>query len=341
MKKLNKFVTDNLHWLIVAGVAVLCAVFLIFGTVSENGSVTLDGSNAKIEESTKTFIENANQSLIEYAETTIPAVITNEDGTTEVINAPTVESIENNELIEEACEEGEECGLGSYIYAPTDTYTNFKNYTIGKCWNTDGHYGAQCWDLGDLFWQNYAGRNLSTCGTGAAKGIWNCKEQNAGSEFDLIYNASEVKAGDWVIFSGGKYGHIGEAMGNYNNGYIALLGQNQGGSSCSGGGSAANIINMSMKNFLGAFRPKTYETSTPTVGPDEPSGASKDCTIYSVSAGDTLGSIMKYCEGYVDWSKMNDYAKSWTSNVTGTTVYDGWNSVTGVGLHAGATITRK
>lgn len=63
MQKLKKFVVDNLPWLTVLGVGLLCILFLMNGTKSENGSITLDGSNAKIEEYTTKFIEDANDAL--------------------------------------------------------------------------------------------------------------------------------------------------------------------------------------------------------------------------------------------------------------------------------------
>lgn len=63
MKKASKFVVKNLHWFIVGFVALLCAVFIIFGARSENGSITLDGKDAKIEEYTEKFIEDANAAL--------------------------------------------------------------------------------------------------------------------------------------------------------------------------------------------------------------------------------------------------------------------------------------
>lgn len=63
MKKVSKFVVKNLHWFIVGFVALLCAVFIIFGARSKNGSITLDGEDAKIEEYTEKFIEDANAAL--------------------------------------------------------------------------------------------------------------------------------------------------------------------------------------------------------------------------------------------------------------------------------------
>ena len=53
VNKIKKFVVDYLAWLIVAGVGILCAVFIICGTPSENGSITLDGKDAQIEEYTE------------------------------------------------------------------------------------------------------------------------------------------------------------------------------------------------------------------------------------------------------------------------------------------------
>ena len=61
--KIKNYVMDRIALFIVLGVSVLCAIFLIAGTPSENGSITLDGGDAKIEEYTEKFIENANDAL--------------------------------------------------------------------------------------------------------------------------------------------------------------------------------------------------------------------------------------------------------------------------------------
>lgn len=223
----------------------------------------------------------------------------------EVEDIPTVESVdaetpvvdENAEAeAEDECEEGEECGKG--FYADTSSPTTFKNDTIGKCIDMDGHYGAQCWDLADAFWLNYAGRVFTTCGSGAAKGtIANgCWQKNAGDDFAMIWDKTKLQAGDWVVFTNGQYGHVGMALGSYNNGYITLLGQNQGGASCRGGGSSANIINISLKNFGGAFRPKSYikpepkPTPAPVEKPVENSTATEE--TYIVKKKDTIGAVV-------------------------------------------------
>ena len=63
MSKFKKWVVNNLPWLVLLGVAVLCALFIIFGQKAADGSITIDGSNAKIEEYTEKFIEESNEAL--------------------------------------------------------------------------------------------------------------------------------------------------------------------------------------------------------------------------------------------------------------------------------------
>lgn len=346
MRKAKNLIIENLHWFTVGGVAALIALFLIFGHPNEDGFIVVGGSSVIIEESTEEFIKEAQEALITYAETAVPAVIENADGTLTEIEAPTVESIDGGEIFNsENCPEGEECGLGAYIYAPTDTYEHFKDYTYGKCWNIDGYAGSQCWDLSSLHAMNYTNdkRVFSTCGTGAAKGMWACKEQNAGTEYDLVYSVYDTHVGDIAVFGGGTWGHTGVIAGPVVNGYVALLGQNQGGSACPGGGAATNIINISVKDFLGAFHPKTYVDPEPTPPSPEPVPEPiSNCQRWTLVWGDTLGKIMKTCEGKIEWGEaMNLYAQSWVDESTGRTVFEGWSTYPGIGLYAGHVITKK
>lgn len=277
---------------------------------------------------------------IELSVSPVDTILETEDGNIQVEQYPTVEAIDGGNI---SCENESECGRGQYIYAPIDTPFEFRDYTLGKCLDLDGYYGAQCWDLMAVFQQNYTGRDLSTCGTGGAKGVWTCRDYNAGNEYDLIYDKTQLQAGDMVIFNGGQWGHIGMALGGYNNGYVALLGQNQGGSPCSGGGASTNIINISLKDFAGALRPKIYEKPepSPTPSPDIPTTG---CDYWNVKEGDTMSGIMLTCENTVVYGEaMNNYAKTWYSlyAVPNQSVYDGWNSSTGVGLYADDTIEHR
>lgn len=64
MKAASKFIKRNLHWFIVGGVTILCALFIIFGHTSENGQYrTLDGNDAQIPEATTKFIEDAEDAM--------------------------------------------------------------------------------------------------------------------------------------------------------------------------------------------------------------------------------------------------------------------------------------
>ncbi|MBQ5918168.1 MAG: LysM peptidoglycan-binding domain-containing protein [Lachnospiraceae bacterium] len=162
------------------------------------------------------------------------------------------------------------------------------------------------------FFYNYAGRILNTCGTGAAKGTIadGCWQKNAGNEFMMIWNPRDIQAGDIAVYSTGQWGHIGMAMGGYNNGYFALLGQNQGGRACPGGGAAGNIINLSTRDFIGAFRPKAYIKPEPAPTPDSTPAPAED--TYTVRKGDTLGGIA-YKLGWYTGKKMfgdDGYAQS-------------------------------
>lgn len=167
------------------------------------------------------------------------------------------EEMNTEEGLVEATKEAEKediGGRGKYYPISIGSYDQFRAQVIGKGFNLDDAYGAQCWDGASLLWQQL-GRTLQT-GNGCAYGCWTLKrDANAGSNFELITNKANVKRGDVVVFQGGQYGHIGFADENYQGGtYIKLLGQNQGGAAYPGGGSAFNVINMSMAGFLGAFR---------------------------------------------------------------------------------------
>ena len=80
--------------------------------------------------------------------------------------------------------------------------------------------------------------------------------------------------------------------------------------------------------------PEPTPTPTPTPTPEPVSS----CKVINVVAGDTLGAIMKRCEGKVEWGEaMNEYAAHWYSLIytPERTVLEGWRSSTGVGLRAG------
>lgn len=280
---------------------------------------------------------------IEFSEEQIPAHIENDLGEiTPDENIPTVEEVDGGLFKDDLDPNAGDKGWAEWY--PTETPEAFKNATLGRCVIAGNYYGAQCVSLSRAFWWSYADRDVSTCGTGMAKGMMNCAEENAGDDF-IVYWADDerqIQSGDWLVFDGGLYGHVGMAVGPVVNGYVALLGENQGGHSCGAnvGGSATNIINISTKNLIGFYRPKSYVKPEPKPEPIPISG----CVLWHVERGDTMSRIMMDCEGTIQYGEvMNEYAKTWYSLIykPNQSVYDGWNSPSGVGLYAGDDIEHR
>lgn len=317
----------NLNWKSVISAIAILLLGLLAGSsiglnIAPDGNITIETGYA-----------------IELADEQVPTLIENTEGEIEELAAPTVESIDGKQAIDE-----EKLDFGRGEYHDISSPDAYKNAVLGKCIDLDGLYGAQCVDLFADFHYNYAGRWLSTGGTGAAYGLWDARDYNAGDDYVLITDATELQPGDWVIFSGSQYGHVGMSLGYYNNGYIALLGENQGGAGCNGGGSSANIINMSLKSFRGAFRPKTYVKPDPAPEPTPEPETPVAINRYEVQYGDTMSQIMLKLEGRVEYGEaMDAYAQSWYSTiiVPGQSVYTGWNTNTGYGLYAGDVIERR
>lgn len=336
MKKANSKTKAGYIVSLIAIVAIAIIGAIVGGKIQVN--VTDEGFSAEIQ----------------YAEEQVPAVVEDDLGEYIEINEiqgeeiKTVEEVDGGQFKDKdtgvSIVEGMYADLGWSEWYPTDTPEAFKNATIGHCIIANNYYGAQCVSLARVYWWSYANRDVSTCGTGMAKGMMNCAEQNAGDDFSIYWagDKHQIQAGDWLVFEGGLYGHVGMALGPVVNGYVALLGENQGGAYCAGGGAATNIINKSTNDLIGFYRPKAYIKPEPAPTPTpEPTPVIDQCKVWNVKKGDTLGEIMKTCRGKITWgAAMNDYASHWYSTTFKKylTVYDGWTSVNGVGLFAGDTI---
>lgn len=239
---------------------------------------------------------------IEYSEEQQPAMV--EDDLGEIVEEeaiPTVEEVDGGKFEDETTGvstlEGEYEDLGAAIETfDVSSPVAFRNATLGKCVYANNKWGAQCVSLARSFWFSYADRDVSTCGTGMAKGMMNCAEQNAGDDFEIYWADAKwnIQSGDWLIFDGGQYGHVGMALGPVSNGYVALLGENQGGSACQGGGAATNIINISIKNLIGYYRPKAYIKPAPAPEPTpEPTPKPEDGKVtYSYVKGDCFSRVL-------------------------------------------------
>ena len=160
--------------------------------------------------------------------------------------------------------------LGAIEKVDTSSPEAFKDSVLGRCLYANNYWGAQCVSLARDFWYSYAGFDVSTCGTGLAKGMMNCAEENARDRFKIIWNTSEIQEGTWIVTDGSWTGHICMAMGPVENGYVTCLGENQGGGACEGGGAAANLVKLNVKNFIGGYTPLDYIHTEPEPTPNVP-----------------------------------------------------------------------
>lgn len=159
--------------------------------------------------------------------------------------------------------------LGKIEEVDTSSPEAFKASVMGKCIIANNYWGAQCVSLARAFWWDYAHYDISTCDTGLAKGIMNCPEENARDRFKVIWSTDDIQDGSWLVFDGSTTGHICMALERPVNGYVRCLGENQGGVACGNGigGSATNVINISLKNFIGGYTPLDYIVPEPEPTP--------------------------------------------------------------------------
>lgn len=129
------------------------------------------------------------------------------------------------------------------------TPEKWRDMTIGKSYDIDGAYGAQCWDYFAYF-VKYFNLPISTyCSlTGYVCDLWRLRNQYGYSTyFDYITDPAKLRPGDWVIWDKGSshpYSHIAMFIHNME------LGQNQG---------AAYVTEKATTwDMLGAFRFKNW-----------------------------------------------------------------------------------
>lgn len=302
MKKIKNFLFEYIPLWILIGVAILCAIFILCGTKSENGSITLDGKDAQIQEYTEKFIEDSNAALYR---------IMNEDAPTD---EATIKEFEDGE------------GLGG-----STTLEAVKSRRLPDGDNDNGK-GWQCSKY--TAYLATGRREYSTAhpdyGPVNGKAIAAWLVQN----FGWKYTDTPVEG---AIGSGGfntQYGHT--AMYLYSTGTNTAMVNDANWTPLK-----VATHNMNISGWVwvvpGDYTPDPEPTPTPTPTPVS------DCKTWNVAKGDTMSAIMKYCEGSVDWSNMNEYADSWISQKTnpGKSVYYGWTHGTGNGLFAGDTIQKR
>lgn len=158
-----------------------------------------------------------------------------------------------------------------YSDIPHGTYAIWKSNTLGHAYDLDSSYGCQCWDYASLFWRNvgFAAGYPLTGPNHYASECWSVNRvANAGDQFDLIADKSQILQGDIIVLNGNSSnppGHIAFADEDYSNpNSIMAIGQNQGGTPLPGGGTAVTRNSIGLDLFLGAFRYKGWHTTPPT-----------------------------------------------------------------------------
>lgn len=147
------------------------------------------------------------------------------------------------------------------------TYNEFKNSVIGKAFDIDGYYGAQCWD-GVMYYLERLGYKRIHCGTsGYVKDIWNNRKTNG--ILNYCDEVTVMKSGDIAVFkevaNWTPYSHIAIFDHDAGGGYGWFLGQNQGGKN-----GAFTLCKLPYSaTFDTAFRPKCFATSQPTQVPTQ------------------------------------------------------------------------
>lgn len=320
---------------------ILLAVAMVF-----LGGATGVGIGVNIHTDENGDIEVDITQTLELSEKQVPAVVETKQGETEIVDLATVDEVDGGKIstkLEEMTDEERENASQGFAIDITTPWT-VADALYNQCIYLGNPYGSQCVNTTNVISENQVGYWMSTCGTGAARGIWDCAEYNARGGYELITDPTQLRPGDLFVTWGGDWGHTGMVIGYYSDGYVPVFSTNQGGPACSGGGAAANVINLSMATFSGAFRWHGWDwifaEPEPTPTPIPISG----CVEWGVENGDTMSKIMLNCEGTVVYGEpMNAYARTWFSrNVKpGQSVYDGWVSPSGVGLYAGDWIDHR
>lgn len=263
--------------------AILLAAIAVFGYLTLGYAVEITINPPVIENTVGTKVDSALELAEKQPEIPVEVV---ENGEAKVVDVVTVDEVDGGEIPKENDGKAkEELNFGQGEYFDATTPKTWVDATFGKCIDLDHVFGSQCVDYMATFMYQEYGRWLSTNGTGAAYGIWDAREQNAGDDMMLIEDKSNIPAGTWAVFNGGQFGHVGLVLGYTDENHVLLAGENQGGAACQGGGAAVNIINMSLANFRGGFLPKQWYVEPepePTV----------DDTTYNYVQGDTFGQVI-------------------------------------------------
>lgn len=135
------------------------------------------------------------------------------------------------------------------------SYNDFYNTHLGRAYDVDGYYGAQCWD-GYAEYCRYLGVPWSNCtATGYVRDLW--EQRHANGILNYFTEVSLMKPGDVAIFKVcgvTPSSHVAIFHSDAGGGYGWFFGQNQGGAN-----GAFNLCKLPYSaTYDTAFRPKAW-----------------------------------------------------------------------------------
>ncbi len=282
MKRLGKFLSDQLTSIIVILVLVLVAGLAFLASPNDDGTRTF-GGEAKYGEA----MEDAYCDAVKGNEAAIAGLA----------------GIDVPQDAGSGCEPTDLPQMGSLPYYKVNVSTPSAFYSAvnGKGFNEG--YGMQCVAGFKQFMFALSGKYVATK-TGGASGYASQQSQIEPLGFKWHGGKAGLQDGDWGIFGGGQYGHV--AM--YYQG--KWFGQNQGAANANVG-NAFNLMSIGTGNLIGYYRPNIYvKKVTPTpVTPTNPStngsqsSTSPAANSHTVTRGDTLGQILLN-QGWSNGSKL-------------------------------------
>ena len=176
-----------------------------------------------------------------------------------------------------------------YVSVPHLTYNTWRNATLGNGYNVDysahGGWGNQCWDYCALLYWQYGLTLVTKAGGGTAYDCWNISRNiNSRYPFNSITGVQNIKRGDIIITKAptSRTGHICFADENYrktgNKTRLWCVGQNQRSDSSL----PVTRDEISIRYFVGIFRNKTWQSTSPEPTPPPTPSPSGD-TVYNRS----------------------------------------------------------
>lgn len=141
-------------------------------------------------------------------------------------------------------------------------YEQFKNQVLGKAYDIDGYYGAQCWDGFAKYMIDLGYKAIHCTTSGYVKDIWNNRKTNG--ILNYCNEVTVMQPGDIAVFKEvagwTPYSHIAIFDSDIDGRYGWFLGQNQGGKN-----GAFTLCKLPYSaTFDTAFRPKCFANAKPT-----------------------------------------------------------------------------